>query len=145
MCNARSTKTTPFIIKKDQSSASSTSSSEPVHTTTAPCHQEQIEIDIGTLSAEDLQSLKQDDPFLYYSIPVVRRAAFRLEEPDMSHSNFKGSTTVKRRTRVSYECHTDLLMDDLLGDFEDEEYDESALEQIDLDFLKMLGLHARQQ
>ena len=101
---------------------------------------EPIEIDISTLSAEDLQSLKQDDPFLYYSIPVVRRAAFSRDEPDMSPTSVRGSTIVKRRTRVSYECHTDLLMDDLLGDFEDEEYDESALEQIDLDFLKMFGL-----
>ncbi len=42
MCHARSTKTTPFIIKMDQSSASSTSSSEAVHTTTAPCHPEPI-------------------------------------------------------------------------------------------------------
>ena len=133
MFTARSTKMTP----------SSSSSSEPVHTTTAPCHQEPIEIDIDALTTEDLQSLKQDDPFLYYSIPVVRRAEFSLEEPDMSHSNFKGSTTVKRRTRVSYECHTDLLMDDLLEDFEDEECNESALEQIDLHFSELLDLYAR--
>ena len=145
MYDSRSTKTTPFIIKMDQSSASSTSSSEPVHTTTALCHPEPIEIDISTLSAEDLQSLKQDDPFLYYSIPAVRRAAFSLEEPDMSRSDLKGSTTVKRRTRVSYECHTDLLMDDLLEDFEDEEYDESALEKMDHDLSQLLGLYARQQ
>ena len=140
MCNARSTKitTTP---KKDQSLASSRS--EPVQTTTAPCAPEPIEIDISTLSTEDLQSLKQDDPFLYYSIPVVRRAAFSLEEPDISLTNLKGSATVKRRTRVSYECHTDLLMDDLLEDCEEDEYDQSALKQIDLDFSKLLGLYAR--
>ena len=39
----------------------------------------------------------------------------------------------------------DLLMDDLLEDFEDEQYDESALEQIDHDFSHLLGLYARQQ
>ena len=39
----------------------------------------------------------------------------------------------------------DLLMDDLLGDFEDEENDESALEQMDLYFSKLLGLYASQQ
>jgi len=56
-------------------------SSASLHTTTAtaPSHPELIEIDISTLSTEDLQSLKKDDPFLYYSIPVVRRAAFSLE------------------------------------------------------------------
>ncbi len=61
----------------------------------------------------------------------------------MSLTNLKGSTTVKRRTRVSYECHIDLLMDDLLEDCEEEKYDESALKQIDLDFSKLLGLYAR--
>ncbi len=141
MYNARSTKTTPF--KKYQTLASSRS--EPMHTTTAPCHPEPIEIDIDidTLSTEDLQSLKQDDPFLYYSIPTVRRAAFSLEEPDVSLTSLEGSTAVKRRTRVSYECHADLLMDDLLEDLEDEECDESASEQIDLKFSKLLDLYAR--
>ncbi len=133
MYDSRSTKT-PF--KMDQSSASS--SSEAVHTTTAPCHPEPIEIDISTLSTKDLESLRRDDPFLYYSIPAVQRAAFRLEEPDMSYS-LKESTTVERRTRVSYECHTDLLMDDLLGDVE-EEYDELASEQMDFDLYQLLGL-----
>ncbi len=140
MCNARSTNTTT-TPKKDQSLASSRS--EPVQTNTAPCAPEPIEIDISTLSTEDLQSLKKDDPFLYYSIPVVRSAAFSFEEPDMSLTNLKGSTTIKRRTRVSHECHIDLLMDDLLEDCEEEKYDESALKQIDLDFSKLLGLYAR--
>ena len=121
-----------------------------MHTTTAPCHPEPIEIDISTLSAEDLQSLKRDDPFLYYSIPVVRRAEFSLEEPDMSPTSLKeslkdSSITIKRRTRVSYECHTDLLMGDLWGEFEDEECDELALQQIDLKFSQLLDLYATQQ
>ena len=48
--------------------------------------------------------------------------------------------TVKRCTRVSFECHTDLLlMEDLLVDFE-EEYDQSDLEKMDLEFSKLLGL-----
>ncbi len=139
MNNARSTKTTTTsFIKKDQSSASSRS--EPMYTSTAPCAPELIEIDIGNLSTEDLQSLKQDDPFLYDSMPVVRRAAFSLDEPDMSRSSFKGSTIVKRRTRVSYECPTDLLVDDLLEDCEEEEWDQSALKQRGLDFSKLFGL-----
>ena len=113
-----------------------------MRSTTAPYNPEPMEIDIGNLSTEDLQALKQEDPFLYYSIPVVRRAALSFEEPDMSRISSNETTTVKRRTRVSFECHSDLLvMDDLLEDFE-EEYDESDLEQIDLDFSQLLGLHA---
>ena len=106
---------------------------------TAPCAPEPIEIDIGNLSTEDLQSLKQNDPFLYYSILVVRKSAYSFEEPDMSRTSLRGCSTVERRTRVSYECHSDLLLMDLLGDF-DEEYDESALDQMDLECSKMLGL-----
>ncbi len=58
--------------------------------------------------------------------------------------SLRGSTIVKRRTRVSYECHTDLLMADLLGDFKDEDYDESALQEMDHDLSQLLGLYARQ-
>ena len=93
-----------------------------VQIATAPCA-EPIEIDISRFTAEKLQSLKQDDPFLYYSIPAVRRATFNLAEPDMSDASLKEQTTVKRRTRVSFECHTDLLLDDLMEDFEDEDFE----------------------
>ncbi len=63
-----------------------------------------------------------------------------------TNTSFKGSTTttVKRRTRVSYECHIDLLMDDVLGDCE-EECDQSALEQMDLDLSEFLSLYAARQ
>ncbi len=139
MCT--STKTTTRFIKKDQPSASASSSMyETVYTTTAASNPEPIEIDISALSAQDLQSLKQDDPFLYYSIPVVRKSAYNFEEPDVSRTSLRGCSTVERRTRVSYECHSDLLlMDDLKECFE-EKYDESALDQMDLECSKMLGL-----
>ena len=91
---------------------------------------------------QDVGELKQDDPFLYYSIPAVRRAALNLEEPDVSALSSGESTstiTVKRCTRVSFECHTDLLMEDLLGDI-DEGYDDSELEQMDLAISKLLDL-----
>lgn len=145
MCNARST--TPFTEKNASSaSSSSRSDSELLLTTTATaavCAPEQTEIDISNLSAEDLQALKKEDPFLYYSIPSVRRAAFHLEEPDLSRSRLEESATVvKRCTRVSFECHTDLLMADLLGDL-DESYDQIELEQLEQDFSKLLGLEYR--
>ncbi len=58
------TKTTPLNIniKKDQysDSASAISSSEPVHTTNAPCASDPVEIDIATLSTKDLQSLRNE-------------------------------------------------------------------------------------
>mmetsp|Transcript_7819 Transcript_7819/g.12882 ORF Transcript_7819/g.12882 Transcript_7819/m.12882 type:complete len:157 (+) Transcript_7819:222-692(+) len=146
MCNSRSTTTTNLFSKTDQSSpsadgsSSSSCKSEAMQTATAPCAPEPIEIDISRFSAEKLQSLKQDDPFLYYSIPAVRRATFNLSEHDMSDASLEEQTTVKRRTRVSFECHTDLLLDDLMEDFEDEDFDESELKQIDREFFELLGL-----
>ncbi len=133
MCNARSTTTT------SSADASSCTSSEfyTVQTATAPCEPELKEIDISRFSPEELQSLKQDDPFLYYSIPAARRAALDLADSDMSEASLRELGTVKRCTRVSFECHTDLLLDDLMGDFEDEDYDESEL---DCDVFKLLGL-----
>lgn len=79
-----------------------------------------------SLSAQDLKSLKESDPFLYYSIPDVREATIRLEDEDVdmhqvalnglkehcqSHSASKQNAMVKRCTRFSFECHTDLLLD----------------------------------
>ncbi len=136
MCNARSS--TPFN-KKNASSASSRSESE-VLTKTAPvcaCAPEPTEIDISNLSAEDLQSLKQEDPFLYYSIPSVRREALHFAQPELSASRCaeESTTVVKRRTRVSFECHSDLLMGDL-----EEKYNQLELEQLEQRFSKLLGL-----
>jgi hypothetical protein len=136
MCNARST--TPFNKKNASSASSRSESSSEVLTKTAPvCAPEPTGIDISNLSAEDLQSLKQEDPFLYYSIPSVRRAALHFEEPDLSRSRCseESTTVVKRCTRLSVECHSDLLMGDL-----EEKYDQFELEQMEQEFSKLLGL-----
>jgi len=145
MCNARST-TTPFI-KKNEPSASSFSISEPVQITaaTAVGAPEAIEFDISNLSAEDLQSLKQEDPFLYYSIPAVRRTTFNFEEPDLSGSSLEESTTttIKRCTRVSFERPADLQMEDLLGDLE-EDHDQFDMEHIQHQFSRLFGMDSQQ-
>jgi len=108
------------------------------------------EVDVGNLSVEDLQLLKEQDPFLYYSIPGVRRAELHSQEVDMSkllvddrsgrESSATSSTKVKRCTRLSFECHTDVLLEDFfLGELE-ETYDEKEMERLDLELLKMFGL-----
>ena len=109
------------------------------------------EVDVGNLSIEDLQSLKEQDPFLYYSIPGVRRAELHSQEVDMSKllvddrsgrgsSATSSSTKVKRCTRLSFECHTDVLLEDFfLGELE-ETYDEKEMERLDLELLKIFGL-----
>ncbi len=105
---------------------------------TAPVDPTPTEVNVSKfISAQDLKSLKERDPFLYYSIPEVREATIRLEDDDLDmhqvalngmkrYSNSKSCPTsiqssraseavikVKRCKRHSFECHTDLLLEDL--------------------------------
>jgi hypothetical protein len=106
----------------------------------APADPFPVEVDVNkALSAQDLQALKKQDPFLYYSIPGVRNAAvrFNADAVDMHQLAQDGlrrncascpasiqtvatkseeSAKVKRCTRISFECHTDLLLEDLMDD-----------------------------
>jgi hypothetical protein len=85
------------------------------------------------LSSQDLASLKKKDPFLYYSIPSIRVAAVLNKQPVPEAEASK----VRRQSRLSFECHPDLLLDitpnefanDLLDDAEGEaeEFIESFL------------------
>ena len=72
---------------------------------------------------------------------LMSNSASSLEGGDGTSTT---TTTIIRRTRVSFECHTDLLLfDDLMGDDEDEEYDELEL---DCELFKLLGaVYERQQ
>ena len=93
-------------------------------------------IDTRNLSEEDLEALKKQDPFLYYSIPTVRNAAPRRyrvahvtttqrnPEPARSRSRRAScpsrveSSMVERKSCISFECHTDLLLEDFMDDAE---------------------------
>ena len=57
----------------------------------------------------------ETDPFLYYSIPGVREAEVSLQEVDF-RKVVQAATKVSRNTRVSFECHTSVVMDELFGD-----------------------------
>ncbi len=96
-------------------------------------------IDTTNLSEEDLQALKIQDPFLYYSIPTVRNTVLRSGTADVttqpqpqrnqesarirrasrpSQVESSSSAMVERKSRISFESHTDLLLEDLLDDTE---------------------------
>src|SRR6056300_1202326 len=133
---------------------SSESESSIVVPTTASSPEQREVFDISNLSNDDLQALRKKDPFLYYSIPSVRRAELGFSDSSSSCSS-KGldssasaaaamsdddkssaSTTVKRCTRVSFECHTDLLLEEYLSEL-DEQFDEEDLARIDLQFSRL--------
>ena len=136
------------------SSASTTCNSSSISTTDEPRVQtiqtagspEQREVDISNISHEDLQALREKDAFLYYSIPSVRRDELGFSDSSRSSraasEETSASTTVKRCTRVSFECHTDLLMEDFLS--EDLGFDEEELARIDLQLSRLFGLESGQ-
>ena len=100
------------------------------------------QMDIKNLNSSDLESLKEKDPFMYYSIPGVKDATLLLDDVDIStiqkslirrnciscpsRPETQGktlSTKVTRRTCISFECHTDLLMANMFDEEEEEEDD----------------------
>ena len=97
------------------------------------------ELEIRSLSEEEIKSLRKIDPFMYYSIPGVHRAATLLElVDDVDRSNkdalcccggqchyrrklhFKRQkASVSRRTAISFEAHPSLILDDLFDEEDD--------------------------
>mmetsp|Transcript_43466 Transcript_43466/g.74182 ORF Transcript_43466/g.74182 Transcript_43466/m.74182 type:complete len:137 (-) Transcript_43466:282-692(-) len=93
-----------------------------------------VQVSLKRIDADDLKSIKKDDPFLYYSIPEVRKAAMAGRDIDMSElggiletMNDKDQTqsTVKRQTRISFECPLDVCLMDKLG-LSDDEFEDSV-------------------
>ena len=91
--------------------------------------QKKVIVDTTHLTAQDLKTLKKQDPFLYYSLPSsVRRNAGRNSDMDYMSSPLIGksigksstptpttkstSTKVERRSCISFECHPDLVLED---------------------------------
>mmetsp|Transcript_19736 Transcript_19736/g.39460 ORF Transcript_19736/g.39460 Transcript_19736/m.39460 type:complete len:87 (+) Transcript_19736:334-594(+) len=76
-------------------------------------------IDTSNLNEQDFDFLKNQDPFLYYSIPAVRQAeVVHSRDNDVSDIQVqgKGSHRVERQSRISFECPMSVLMEDLIGD-----------------------------
>ena len=78
---------------------------------------------------DDLKSIQKQDPFMYYSIPGVREATVLMRDID-TYILLGGapqgvqeqsaqelappkSQRVRRTTRLSFECHPDLILGDV--------------------------------
>ena len=101
------------------------------------------EIDLRQVSANDLEEIEKQDPFMYFSIPEVRDAKLHMREIDMTKLREgtvrrncvscpsrlqsvqeNSSCKVSRKTVISYECHPDELMKDWMNeDVSDDEFD----------------------
>ena len=104
-------------------------------------------IDTRNLTEEDLKTLKKQDPFLYFSIPAVRTATLLNRDVDMAslqggqcsrrascpsriESTPPTTTKVERRTCISFECHTDLLLEDFFDEMADDDEFDSMFRQL---------------
>lgn len=124
------------------------------------CHSVKIElmakktkkVDIKDISADDLKYIQKQDPFMYYSIPGVRSVNVLMKDTDTSDleaSRFRTCILcpsrletvqdkaqpqmVTQSSRISFECHPDLLLEDLLNYAED--CDREGTDDELLDFL----------
>ena len=71
-------------------------------------------VDLNLISnLEDLKSIQEQDSFMYYSIPGVRKAKVLMEDIDMT--NLIGAPVVSRKSRISFECHPDLFIENYLN------------------------------
>ena len=83
---------------------------------------------------------------MYYSIPGARKATVLMQNIDMANLGAtpgheaqveapQASQKVSRSTRVSFECHPDLLLADLLNDLEGLDLENLGEEDLsDMDF-----------
>ena len=113
------------------------------------------QLDISNLATnDDLTTLKKKDAFMYYSIPSIKDAAYVFEDVELSNITEKSSmrrnciscpsrmqtesetslTEVKRRTRISFECHSDMF--DMFPS--DEGGEEEKQEGGDMDYLLIM-------
>mmetsp|Transcript_6311 Transcript_6311/g.11241 ORF Transcript_6311/g.11241 Transcript_6311/m.11241 type:complete len:171 (+) Transcript_6311:224-736(+) len=115
-------------------------------------------VDVNKITSKDLKRMQKKDPFLFYSIPGVRSAKMLLKDIDTSHlgdSQFRNCSscpsrletvkfeaqpqTVIRSSRISFECHPDLVLeddyDDLFDDDTDDCFDPDDEDDDALDFL----------
>lgn len=122
MCisNKYSSVTTPFTAYKpvtdatvDRAPALGNSISVPTFRTTRSGS-----LAVSTLTPTDIAELKSRDPFMYYSIPGVRRAEFGGDSVDVTLQSSSAAATISRRGRISAEVHPDVLLQDSFVDEE---------------------------
>jgi len=76
-------------------------------------------------SLDDLKSIKKQDSFMYYSIPGVRKATVLMQDIDTANLGRaaqdgapQASQKALRSTCISFECHPDLLLENVWNELE---------------------------
>lgn len=67
------------------------------------------------------QELRQDDPFYYFSVPgALRHDLVDSEDTAKELLSKLGNSSVKRKTRVTCEVHSDLMFEEIMKELEAE-------------------------
>jgi hypothetical protein len=116
----------PQLIKSSTvhrgSSTKLSSYSDATMTLTVPTFVEKQakQMDTEGLTLSDLDLLKKNDTFMYYSIASVRNAEMHCKDVDQSvlssNAGACKSQKVTRKQRVSTECHPMLLLEEMFTD-----------------------------
>jgi len=80
-------------------------------------------IDVKHISMLDLSTMKMHDSFMYYSIPEVRRAKMLEEDVETAQVDAQPRSVV-RKSRISFECHPDLLLEEVGDSDSDDDCDD---------------------
>lgn len=65
---------------------------------------------------DNLPAIKQNDPFMYYSIPAARKSVMFDDAISAAELESTKSHTVRRQSRISFECYPDELLQNLFGE-----------------------------
>jgi len=86
------------------------------------------------VSMNDLSKMKEQDSFLYYSVPEVHHAKLLEEDVDMSQVDAQPQAVV-RKSRISFESHPNLLWEEyglLMDNSESEDDSEDREDLLDI-------------
>ena len=141
------------VLNRGENRKDSAATEETITTTITllDTHEEE-EVDISQYTEDDLERLRLEDPFLYYSIPQVKRSLFKsnskasptrrsscptiLAADDKEPQQRRGSVT--RARRLSTEPHPSLFIQDLMKEM-DEEFDDSDIDEEDEELIQALA------
>jgi hypothetical protein len=122
------------------------------------------QVDVGGLNSSDVESLKASDPFMYYSIPTLKNKSMfnehlsiyrvasssfsgptRIEMGDDSTRMDEDSCIVTRQSRLSVECHADLIYERLIGATNDTDDEQDSHDEEDYFLLAVVESQAKKQ
>ena len=93
-------------------------------------------VTLENTSANDLKTIKEQDSFLYYSIPEVRRTKIHCQDSSSSQhqtaQDKANSKRVNRNTCIAFECYPDLFLLDAIGSDNSEFIENDDLNDIGL-------------